>query len=779
MGDDRTKRAGLRGGRWLAVVILLVGLGAGAAATRFVQSTVDNAGRARFDLEVEHGVQAIVRRMEAYVATIRSGAALFYASEVVTPAEFQRFEQAIDLRRNYPGIQGLGFSMRLEGTPEERAAEVRDGLRWSGAEPPAAVGESAVVMIEPLDDRNRAVLGFDMYGEAVRRAAMERARDTGQPAASGRVRLIQEITPGDRQAGFLIYVPVYGGTTLPETIEERRARLVGWVFATFRARDLVHGIFGPDLDMDMAIYADEEPAPDALLFRTAPLAPISDRLRSIRRLDVAGRTWTVVVEGAAGPRGSEALLPPLVLAASAAVAVLLFAIAWSLVQKREDVEETNERLRQAEAERTHLLRAERRARRESERARERSTFLAEVSTLLASSLAAPDLLDRLARRVVPFLGDGCAIHLWEPDGSLRQAVVAYDDPAVQEQVRAFYEGMDITGSVSPTIREVAESGRPILVSDVPRTLVGEPRVRLAEQLLGSMIVVPLVARSGVLGTLTCTAEEQGRFGNTELELASDLGRRVALAIENTRLFAGAQEAIRVRDDFLSIASHELRTPLTALQAHLQGLIRQLGRVADGVDPTVVRGRLETALRQTRRLGKLVNELLDVSRITAGKLQLEQELVDVVELARDLLDRFDEEARRAGSEIRLRAPPSATGVWDRSRIEQVIANLLSNAIKYGAGEPVDLEIETTPDLLRMRVRDRGIGIPYEAQARIFDRFERASSERNYGGLGLGLYITREIVAAHGGTIRVHSAPGAGACFEVVLPRGVRPGAEARV
>src|SRR5690606_21336627 len=129
---------------------------------------------------------------------------------------------------------------------------------------------------------------------------------------------------------------------------------------------------------------------------------------------------------------------------------------------------------------------------------------------------------------VPFLGDGCAIHLWEPDGSLRQAVVAYDDPAVQEQVRAFYEGMDITGSVSPTIREVAESGRPILVSDVPRTLVGEPRVRLAEQLLGSMIVVPLVARSGVLGTLTCTAEEQGRFGNTELELASDLGRRVAL-----------------------------------------------------------------------------------------------------------------------------------------------------------------------------------------------------------------------------------------------------------
>jgi two-component system, OmpR family, sensor kinase len=228
--------------------------------------------------------------------------------------------------------------------------------------------------------------------------------------------------------------------------------------------------------------------------------------------------------------------------------------------------------------------------------------------------------------------------------------------------------------------------------------------------------------------------------------------------------AAAREALGARDEFLSIASHELRTPLTALVLQVQALRRLL---AGGADQRLVR-KVEAADRQTNRLARLVEGLLDVSRLRAGRLVLEREAVDLGEVTREMTERFREEARAAGCDLRLSIASPARGHWDRLRLEQVITNLVSNAIKYGGGAPVDLSVRTDGAVATLAVRDYGIGVSAEDLDRIFERFERAVSSKAYAGLGLGLYITRRIVEAHGGHIRADRASGSGTVFTVTLP-----------
>jgi len=242
------------------------------------------------------------------------------------------------------------------------------------------------------------------------------------------------------------------------------------------------------------------------------------------------------------------------------------------------------------------------------------------------------------------------------------------------------------------------------------------------------------------------------------KVVRDLTERRKADEERLRL-AQAQEAVRLRDEFLSIAAHELRTPLTALLLQLQSL--------DKAGPG--RGNVSPALRSARRLAGLVEMLLDVSRIATGRLELSKEEVDLVQLARDAIDRYSDEARRVGSQVVLEGEPSVTGRWDALRIEQVFANLLGNALKYAAGTDVTVRVSSRDGEAKVEVADRGPGIAAEDAARIFGRFERAAPARHYGGLGLGLYIARQVIEAHGGSIRVAETPGGGATFAVLLPR----------
>ena len=237
--------------------------------------------------------------------------------------------------------------------------------------------------------------------------------------------------------------------------------------------------------------------------------------------------------------------------------------------------------------------------------------------------------------------------------------------------------------------------------------------------------------------------------------------------EQKRAEEKLKAAVRLRDEFLSIASHELRTPLTTLQLQVDSLLRLLRDERSELVRGRIVGKVETACRQTHRLGALVQSLLEVSRNGTGRLQLEIEDLDLEEVVRDVVERFADEAARHGCRIVLQAA-SARGRWDRGRVEQVLVNLLANAIKYAPRSDVEIAVSVGPGSATIEVRDQGIGIAPEDLERIFGRFERAVPSRNYGGLGLGLYISRQLAEAHGGSIEVQSRPGEGATFTVRLP-----------
>jgi PAS domain S-box-containing protein len=252
-------------------------------------------------------------------------------------------------------------------------------------------------------------------------------------------------------------------------------------------------------------------------------------------------------------------------------------------------------------------------------------------------------------------------------------------------------------------------------------------------------------------------------------LALDITERKRTEAERDRLLVtekeartAAERAIGARDEFLSIAAHELYTPMTSLQLAVQEL------ATGEADPESARRLTELAERQTHRIIGLIGNLLDVSRIEAGRLELRLELTDLAALARTLAQRFASQIERAGSTLELRADEPVTGLWDACRLEQVLTNLLTNAIHYGAGGPIELEVQRERQTAIACVSDHGAGIPTHLVPEIFDRFKRAPSARHYGGLGLGLYIARQITEAHGGTIDVESHPGRGSRFRIALP-----------
>jgi signal transduction histidine kinase/CheY-like chemotaxis protein len=398
-------------------------------------------------------------------------------------------------------------------------------------------------------------------------------------------------------------------------------------------------------------------------------------------------------------------------------------------------------------------------RRERRHERVLEQLLSKASAVLPESLEERSTVARVAQLLAEAFGDRCIVDVFGEDGALRRAASAAPGGGKAREPP--------DPPVGIPAEEVLQLGRGVVAESAASTGATGAAGVLSDLGFRSWLAAPIRARGDALGTIALLSPAAERVhGARDLAFLEELARRVAFALDNARLYGKAREAIRVREEFVTVAAHELRTPLTSVQAELARLHAKTPELL-ARDPAAVHRKIERAARGAARLATLVETLLDLSAVSAQPMRLAVAAFDLAELVGDVVERARPKAERAGSRIDVQASPTV-GAWDRSRIEQIVDQLLSNAIKYGGARPIEIELGPDGTEASLVVRDRGIGFDPADAKRIFTRFERAVSADNYGGLGLGLYITAQIVAAHGGRVEAHGRPGAGATFTVRLP-----------
>jgi signal transduction histidine kinase len=492
--------------------------------------------------------------------------------------------------------------------------------------------------------------------------------------------------------------------------------------------------------------------------------------RALRRLLVAAGAMVAVIGvlGVSLPDADrlvpwqEGLLLVLGLVSNASLVVLLL---WQFTIRQRD-----------------LLLAERASRQHEEQLSQKLSFLVDASGELNATLDEPRAERAVLELLVPRLADLGVLWMKPHDGRAgRVAVRALHpgDQAALEQLtlacpwpedellggaRALREQHRVVAA-GPTEARIAAAARSPAHAEAMRRLA-----------VRSAVCLPINTRRGTDGLLVLANRQLRRdIDPSQHGIIDAVVARATLALDNARLYREAVEGLQARDEFLSVAAHELRTPLTSLVLGIQAAHELAGslRAGDaGGAVGVTAERLERALgvveHQCRRLSELVETLLDLSRIHVGQLVLNRSRVNLLNLTREALARSAAAVLASGSHVTVTGAEQVVGQWDRVHLDQAVSNLLANALKYGQGRPVELVLSEQDGRARLEVTDHGIGIPLERQAEIFERFARAVSARQYGGLGLGLYIARRVVDAHGGTLRVASQPGQGSTFVMELP-----------
>ncbi len=725
--------------RSLAPVAALAGLLAlTIVAAAFLYLNTRMRERARFHRAVVGATDRIEAQLEAYATLLRGSAALASAVPELTPEAFHAYVERLDLASHYPGVQGVGYARRLRGS-QSASVEAELQARGFAGIWPQGTGEerTAIVLLEPLDRRNRAAIGYDMTTEQTRREAMERARDTGSAAISGKVTLVQEIDP-QRQPGFLVYLPVYRSGEAPATVEARRESLVGWTYAPFRADDLFAGIFRGQSEplVDLQVYDGARVDPAALLHDGHGIA--SPRaLTETDRLSFAGREWTIVFS-ALPTLGTGSQLPTAIaLLAGAMISAIVFLLASREARAREGAESALE----------ELQRSLREQRRYEERLREEARvnlILRRLGIALAGELDP----DRLAQLVVD-----------ESTALTGAQFGAIFDAGAGLRVLATSGANQPPG---PVLQKLARMGRTSIATRLDDAAYSGD---FPEGGFRSVLAVPITSRTGhLLGGLVFTHRDAAHFSDHHQRLAVGIAAQAAIALDNARLLRDLQDADRRKDEFLAVLGHELRNPLAPVVTALEVVRR---------DPTALQRQLAIIERQTRHMVRIVDDLLDVSRISRGKIELRKQKISVRDALVRAADAVSAVARSRNQKLTVTPPPEPLVVEaDPVRLEQILGNLLNNAIKYTPrGGEVEISAAIDGDQLAIRVRDTGIGIAKEALATLFEPFVQVPGAKDYarGGLGIGLALVRGLVELHGGSVRAESAgPGAGSTFTVVLP-----------
>ena len=730
--------------------------------------------QSRFQKTVQELHDRIRLKVETSITLLRAGTGLFAASDEVAAVEFHRFVQQLDLQKNYPGIQGIGFSRSfISAQKDDLVQKMRHAVREDFQIWPDGRRDqyTAIIYIYPPGNRNESALGYDMFAEPVRRQAMEEARDTGLPAASGRVRLVQEPDNDDEQPGFLIYAPVYRNGASLSSVEERRQALVGYVYSPYRIDDFLGPITSARNDVTVQVYAGDEIKGAAFLHGT-PIGPLPNDLRFTKSdtLDVAGRAWTLSY--AVTPSfelGSSRPLLKYTLVVGALLSFLFFAITRAEVRARSRAEESAEEVRESEK---AINEANERALMEYERLLERISSLSlalgtarELSTIFHG-------LREFTRVSVPC--NGFFVSLYDPLRNVRTACYGWGDG--DEVDVSQLPPMPVTES-GPNSRAV-RTGQVVITNDYMRAtsanlsvIVGEDDGLRPE----SSLAVPMAVMGRIIGTIEVQSYQKQAYRHEHATAMSMAANLTAVAIENVRLLKlertareAAEESNRLKDEFLATVSHELRTPLTAIL----GWARLL---EDGaLDQTMTQQAVDTIWRNAKAQAQIVDDILDVSRIITGNLYIDLHPIEVVPVVQNAINvvRPTADAKGIRIETQIDSAPLAMVSGDGNRLQQVIWNLLLNAVKFtNSGGRVTLKVTQANAAVEISVTDTGQGISRAFMPYVFDRFSQADSTttRHHGGLGLGLAIARHLVEIHGGTIRAASrGEGQGATFTITLP-----------
>jgi PAS domain S-box-containing protein len=417
---------------------------------------------------------------------------------------------------------------------------------------------------------------------------------------------------------------------------------------------------------------------------------------------------------------------------------------------------------------------QRKAREAADHAREQAAFLAEAGTVLSTSLDYETTLKAVASLAVPTIADWCAVDMIGPRGTLERLAVVHVNPDKVELARRLEERYPADPHSAGGVHQVVRTGVPVFMRRIPPELVeasardDEHRHMLEELSLTSYMCVPMLARGRALGAITFVSAESGReYCDADLRVARELALRASLAVENARSYARANEASRLKDEFLATLSHELRTPLNAVLGYTRML--RLGTMP----AEKTHAALEVVERNATGLKQIIEDVLDVSRIVAGRLRLNVQPVDLVAILRDSCATVMPAADAKGVQVHAVLDPLTDTVsGDADRLQQIAWNLLSNAIKFTPrGGRVQLRLERVDSHIEVTVSDTGRGIEPDFLPFVFERFRQgdATFSREQGGLGLGLAIAKQLAELHGGTITA-SSPGAGqgATFTLRLP-----------
>lgn len=678
-----------------------------------------------FELRARDVTQSIEERLRQHEQILLGGAGLFDANESVTRQGWHDYVQRLNLKQQYPGIQGVGFSQAIK--PADLAAHIasvrKEGYPDYTVRPPGTRSlYTAIIYLEPFAARNLAAFGYDMMSEAVRAQAMRAAVDNNVTTISGKVKLVQE-THGKVQAGFLMYVPVYFKGMPLNTAKERWAALRGFVYSPYRAGDLMDNILGGrQLMLDFSIYdgavvdANRMYASVEDVDNSARIAVFS----TSRIINAAGRNWTISLSSRADIQaGLSPMIQVTVLALGGGIGVLFFALASALVFRRDQAEMLAVSM-------TADIRANEQMLRQSEGQLQAILNAAEHIIISTDTDGIIRTFNKAAERYLGYRAD-------EVIGKLTPA--------------PFHVGQEVVSRAEELARHgvLVEIGFEVFVANARNNPSGDTHQWTYVRKDGTTFPVLL--------TVTAMHDQHGKI-NAFLGIGIDISERVKMD--------------RMKSEFVSTVSHELRTPLTSIRGSL-GLL--VGGVV-GELPAAVKPLLDIAYKNSERLILLVNDILDTEKIAAGKLEFDMQPVKLMPLLSRALEdnRAYAEEHKVSYELEGVLPDVMVNV-DANRLLQVLANLLSNAAKFSPeGAKVSVALVRKNRHIRVSVKNAGPGIPEEFKSRIFQKFAQADSSdtRNKGGTGLGLSITRAIVEQMGGSIDFASVPDVMTEFYVDFP-----------